>query len=245
MSQCCCAYGGLRVGLQSYTLRKFEFEPMLEAVNSLGMPFIEVFPGHHPADANDADMRALYEKHDVELVSRGVLSFGKDPEEDRAHFEFAKRWGIKVLSANPTIESLPGLDKLVEEYDVKIAIHNHGPKSTYPDQSVIGPALEGRHPHIGLCVDTGHFLRAHADPLAILDEFADRVHSVHLKDMDPDDNEYIVGDGPLDLTAVMNKLQGMRFQGPIAIEYEEDPENPVPALEIALERIAAACKRCC
>jgi len=134
------------------------------------------------------------------------------------------------------------MDKLVEEFDVKLAIHNHGPKSTYPNQSVIGPALQGRHPHIGLCVDAGHFLRANVDPVAILGEYPDRIHSVHLKDMDPDDNEFIVGDGPLDLDAFMKKLMEMNFQGPIAIEYEEDPENPVPALEKALDKIEAACK---
>ena len=242
MCECCSRFGGLGVGLQSYTLRQFGFEDMLKAVAGLDLPFIEAFSRHHPIDADDAQMRALYEKYNVDLASMGVLGFGKDAAADRAHFEFAKRWGITVLSANPTIDGLADLDALVEEFDVKIAIHNHGPTSTYPDPSVIRPALEGRHPNIGLCVDTGHFLRAHVDPIDILNEFEDRVHSVHLKDMDADNKEYIVGDGPLDLDAVMEKLLDMEFAGPIAIEYEEDPENPVPALETALERIAAACR---
>ena len=242
MCECCNRFHGLHVGLQSYTLRKFSFEDTLKAVNGLGLPFIEVFPGHHPDDADDGEMGALYDRYDVALASRGVLPFGADPEKDRASFEFAKKWGIQVLSGNPVIENLSDLDKLVEEYDIKVAIHNHGPKSTYPDQSVIRPALEGRHPNIGLCVDSGHFLRANVDPVEILDEFADRVHSVHLKDMDPDDNEYVVGEGPLDLDAFMKKLIDMDFHGPIAIEYEEDPENPVPALEKALDKIAEACK---
>jgi len=242
MCECCNRFHGLHIGLQSYTLRKFSFEDMLKAVNGLGLPFIEVFPGHHPDDASDDEMRALYDQYDVALASRGVLPFGADPEKDRANFEFAKRWGIQVLSGSPVIEKLPDLDKLVEEYDIKIAIHNHGPTSTYPDQAVIRPALEDRHPNIGLCVDSGHFLRANVDPVEILDEFADRVHSVHLKDMDPDDKEYVVGDGPLDLDAFMKKLIEMDFRGPIAIEYEEDPENPVPALEKALGKIAEACK---
>ena len=242
MCDCCSRFRGLRVGLQSYTLRKFSFEDMLKAVHDLDLPFIEVFPGHHPEDADHGEMEALYDKYHVELVSRGVLPFGADPAKDRASFEFAKRWGIKVLSANPKIESLPALDKLVEEYDIQIAIHNHGPTSTYPDASVIRPALKDRHPHVGLCVDSGHFLRAKVDPIAILEEFPERVHSVHLKDMDPDDKEYIVGHGPLDLDGFMQTLLEMGFEGPIAIEYEEDPENPVPALESALDRIAAACK---
>ncbi len=242
MCSCCQRFAGLHIGLQSYTLRKFEFEDMLKIVSDLGLSFIEAWPKHHPFDSDDDQMRALYEKYDVHLASAGVLPFGANPEQDKAAMEFAKRWDIQVLSANPVIDKLPEIDAVLEEYDVKLAIHNHGPTSTYPDQSVIRPALEGRHPNLGLCVDTGHFLRAKVNPLDILDEFADRVHSVHLKDMDPDDKEYIVGDGPLDLRGVMQKLVAMEFTGLIAIEYEEDPENPVPALEKALERIEAACR---
>ena len=51
----------------------------------------------------------------------------KDHEANRRWFEFAKKAGIKSISANPSEDSFDSLDKLCEEYQIRIAIHNHGP----------------------------------------------------------------------------------------------------------------------
>ena len=160
-------------------------------------------------------------------------------------FEFAKKLGIQLMMASPKHDALDALDKLTDQYQIKVGIHNHGPASAWPDIETIDKHIQGHSPLIGLCVDTGHFTRVPVDPVEVLHHFKDRVHMVHLKDIDKDENgqhgkEHIIGDGPLDLTAVMRLLQGWNFQGPISIEYEANTEDIMGDLRIALDRIEKA-----
>jgi inosose dehydratase len=237
-------FKGLRVGMQSYTFRKFSLEDTVAAVADLGLKEIEFCKVHVGVDSSSdeqAEARAAVAGAGLSVRAYGVSPFVADADENRRLFEFAKAWGVEVLTAHPTAESFDNLEALTEEYGVNIAIHNHGPDSPYPDAATIRKAVAGRSTRIGLSVDTGHFLRVPGeDPVAILDEFADRIHSVHLKDMNPDHEEYILDDGPLDLSGVLDKLIDIGFGGPLSIEYELDPEDPMPAMRETLARIEAA-----
>lgn len=237
-------FKGLRMGMQSYTFRKFSLEDTVNAVMDLGLDEIEFCKVHVGPDTPPEDQAVICASLDdlgVSVKAYGVSPFGADEAANRRLFEFAKDWGVEVLTAHPSAESFDNLEALTEEYGVKIAIHNHGPDSMYPDAAAIRKAVSGRSTRIGLSVDTGHFLRVPGeDPASIIDEFSDRIHSVHLKDMDRDDNEYILGDGPLDLSGVLNKLTEIGFSGPLSIEYELDPDDPMPAMRETLTRIEAA-----
>ena len=76
-------------------------------------------------------MNAKLKKHDVSISCHGVQGFTKDHNENRKMFQFAKMAGIKNISANPSPDSFDSLDKLVAEFDIRIAIHNHGPDALY------------------------------------------------------------------------------------------------------------------
>src|SRR5262245_54321177 len=145
------------VGLQSYTLRKFPAEKALQIIrDDLALHYVEFYPDHFPVTADAQVLQAMLGKlkqHDIALDAHGVHGFSKDEEANRKIFAFAKAAGIRNLSADPTPESFASLEKLVAEFDVRIAIHNHGPGSRYDKIADVVNALKGKHPAIGACID--------------------------------------------------------------------------------------------
>ncbi len=123
-------YGGFNMGLQSYTLRSFDVDRALDEINKLGLHGVELFNAHFSVDSSDADIAAMKSKTKalgIEMMGHGVNPFTADHEANRRWFEFAKKAGIKNLSADPHEDAFDSLDKLCEEYQIRIAIHNHGP----------------------------------------------------------------------------------------------------------------------
>jgi len=129
-------------------------------------------------------------------------------------------------------------------------MHNHGPGGELKSVEAIAAIMKNHGPRVGLCVDTGHYLRLPLNPLDVLKAFPERIHAVHLRDMDPDKDpikgdggnykEYIPGQGPLDLRGVMQLLLSWKYRGTIGLEYKPNPEDPTPDLRIALSNIEAA-----
>ena len=237
-------FQGLKIGMQSFTLRGFDMPGAIERIAQLGLKHVE-FGKKHLSPENDgqrAQAIALCAKHGITISACGVAPFGRDESANRMWFEHARKLDAEVISGNPQPDCLDALDSLTDQFKIKVAIHNHGPGSLWPDIETIEKGLKGRSPRIGLCVDTGHFLRVPVDPVEVLRHFKDCVHAIHLKDMDVDKDgkhgkEFIVGEGPLDLKAVLKALLEWRFAGPISIEYEVHPENPMEDLKITLANI--------
>ena len=241
-------FKGLKIGMQTFTLRNFDFAGVVERVDELGLKYVETAKKHVTAESDEAEISQaldLCAARGITINCAGVGNLVADVDANRPVFEFAKRLGVKYMMANPQPDSMDALDKLVDEYEIKVGIHNHGPTSTWPDIETIDKAIQGHSPLIGLCADTGHFLRVPVDPMDVFNHFGDRVHSIHLKDIEEDKDgehgqEHIVGDGPLDLKAVLDWLVARDFGGPVSIEYEINPEDPMPDLKIALDRIEQA-----
>jgi sugar phosphate isomerase/epimerase len=243
-------YAPFRIAIQSYSMRKFDFEKAIETLFDLHVPFIEIWPDHMPLNLSDFDFKKFVKamRHNmVAKIGYGVVDFGKDAEKNRAAFEFGRKLNLWAITADPEPESFPSLEKLVEEFKIKIAIHNHGPEDKHwgtPDR--LEKALQGKHPSIGLCVDTGHYLLAGVDPIEVVRKFKDRVYEVHLKDVKTEGGKKkysLLGQGDLDLVALLKELKKVGFRGGLAIEYEEDEDNPVPALEKCLKAVQEAVKK--
>ncbi|MCF6285786.1 MAG: sugar phosphate isomerase/epimerase [Candidatus Hydrogenedentes bacterium] len=225
------------MGSQSYSFRKFDTIGAINGVQKLGLNSIEFCGVHFPCDANDPDLgkvKELIKKTGIQVPCYGVESFGADEAANRKKFEFAKSMGIKILTAHPKPESFDNLDKLTEEYGVKIAIHNHGPKAQYNTVQDTLDAIKDHSPMIGACVDTGHVIRSNEKPHEVIAALGDRVHSMHLKDWIHGAEEEILGEGDIDLVAVAKVLKKLKFAGPLMVEYENSPENPGPDMKIGL-----------
>jgi sugar phosphate isomerase/epimerase len=237
-------FGGWPIGVQSYSLRKFNTVEAIRHIQGMGVHFAEFYSKHLAIDASAdqlAETKKLLASADVTLNAHGVSGFSKDHEANRKVFAFAKRAGIKNITANPEPDAFDSLDKLVAEYDIRICIHNHGP-------GALLDAVEGHDKRIGACVDTGHFIRSGEDPVEAVRKIKDRVFAVHLKDDthkgDKGSHNVVIGKANLDVTGIFKALRDIKFpaDGSISLEYESNPDNPIDdmkqCLAVARESIA-------
>ena len=243
-------YAPFRMGLQGYTFREFDFEKTVETLYELHIQYMEIWEGHFPLDSGEFDFKKRLKsmRHNmVRKIAYGVVSLGKSAGEDRDIFEFAKKLRLYALTANPEPACLPSLDKLIEEYHIAVGIHNHGPEDrNYGRLEPLKKALDGRHKNLGLCIDTGHFLRAGVNPVEVAREFKGRIFSVHLKDVKTEGGKSrytILGQGDLDLVGFLKALKEGGFKGPLALEYEEEPENPIESVKKCLQAVQEAVKK--
>jgi len=234
-----------RVGAQSYSFREFDFEGSIKSLEKLGVVYIEYCAVHFPPDPGHKGFARIKERlaeEGIKTLAFGVEGFGGDEAANRRKFEFGQALGIEVFTADPTPDSFGNLDKLTEEFGIKIAIHNHGPKARYDKVKDTLDAVKGHSPLIGACIDTGHVIRSGENPVEAAEQLGDRVLSLHLKDWAPGGDEQILGNGALDMAALVRTLDAIRFTGPIMMEYENSPENPVPEMRIGLENWLNACE---
>lgn len=238
-------YHGFKMGIQSYTLRGFPVEKALETSAKLGLKYWESFSGHIPVTTvpgTIAAQKKMLADHGIKMMAYGVVSFDGKETAARQYFDYAKAMGIETLSANPNKDkaTFDLLDKLVEEYGVNIAIHNHGPGALYDKIDDVVKMVKDRNPRIGACVDTGHYLRSKESPVEAIEKLKGRVYGVHLKDVKDAKVFKIAGEGDLDILGCLKALKAQDYKHVLALEYEENPSNPVADLEACLKNVRAA-----
>lgn len=237
------AWGGFPLGVQSYSLREFNTVEAVRHIQGMGIHYIEMYGKHLSPDASEdqiAETLKLLKDAGIKLQGHGVHRFSKDHEANKKLFAFAKKAGVKVITADPDPESFDSLDKLVAEYGIRIAIHNHGPTHRYNKISDTAKAIEGRHKFVGACVDTGHYIRSGEDPVKAVREFGDRCFAAHIKDEEkantPASNNVVIGKGHLDVVALFKALKSVKFpaEGSLSLEYEANPKNPIDDMKACL-----------
>ncbi len=225
-----------KLGLQSYSLRTMPFDKAVATIKQLGLTYFEAFPGHLPIE-RAKEAKKILDEHGVKIIAYGVVGMGRDESPLRRVFEFAKMMGIEVLTADPEPESFDLLDKLVDEYGIYIAIHNHGPKSRYPGVDSVVKAIQGHHEKIGLCYDTGHGARAGDNIVEAVSKIGKRIYGVHLKDVNEQKHDVAIGTGILDIRGFVKALKDVGFKGAFMLEYELEPKDPLPGIQKSLEFI--------
>ena len=207
----------------------------LKHTRDLGFTFVEFYPGMYPIASDAAAIDTMKKKlADLGLTisAHGVNRFTKDAAANRKMFEFAKAAGIKTFGADPDPDSFASLDELVKEFDVRVAIHNHGPTHRYNKAIDVLHAVEKYDPRIGACADLGHYLRSGERPVEVIRLLKGRLYGIHLKDfaeMQDKTKGVILGKGHMNVPAVMGALVAADFpaDGALSIEYEENPQNPL------------------
>lgn len=225
----------LNLGVQLYSLRGYKVDEALRHARDLGFKFVEFYPGMYPlnADATAIDaMKKQLADLGLTISAHGVNRFTKDAVANRKMFEFAKAAGIRTFGADPDPDSFASLDELVKEFDIRVAIHNHGPTHRYNKAIDVLQAVEKYDSRIGACADLGHFLRSGERPVEVIRLLKGRLYGIHLKDfaeMQDKTKGVILGKGHIDVPAVMAALIAVDFpaDGALSIEYEENPQNPL------------------
>lgn len=224
-----------QLGIQLYSLRGFDIDAALKHAAELGFSQVEFYSGMLATNASDEEIEATKKKVadlGMSISAHGVNRFTKDAKANRALFVFAKKLGIKTLTADPDPESFASLNDLVKEFDIRIAIHNHGPRHRYNKAADVLSAIEGFDERIGACADLGHYIRSGQKPTEVIRLLKGRLYGIHLKDFAEMKNKtegVILGKGHMDVLGTFQALKMVGFpnDGAISLEYEENPKDPI------------------
>jgi sugar phosphate isomerase/epimerase len=226
----------LKLGLASYTLRNFDLDKTLAMTRRLGLKYIALKSVHLPLESSPAQIAKEAEKvknAGLELYGGGVIYMKDEAEVNRA-FDYAKAAGMKVIIGAPVPELLALVNQKVQQYDIKVAIHNHGPgDKNYPTPASVYERIKDLDKRIGLCNDIGHTMRAGEDPSVSAERFADRLLDVHIKDESAamaKGQAVEVGRGVIDIPKFLRTLSKINYNGVVAFEYEKDADDPLPGL---------------
>jgi inosose dehydratase len=217
-----------RLGLETYCFHDVDFAATLAHTKALGLKYLEIHDGHLPYESTpDTLGKARAALDGAGITPEGVYihdAFTDSEAVARPIFEYAKRMGFAYINGGPKQEALPLLDRLVPEYGIQIAIHNHGPGSRYETLEQVTSVL-GQHPQLKACVDIGHFARSKEDPVKAIRVIGGKAVAVHLKDVDASGGNVVVGEGTIDMPGVFAALADTGFTGLLVLEYEGDFDN--------------------
>jgi sugar phosphate isomerase/epimerase len=249
---------GWRVAVQAYSFKKFTFFEAVDKAEALGLRYIEAY-SKQPISADMPEVtthftmseetrQAIREKlklAGITLTNYGVVK-GKNEEEWRQIFGFARDMGIETIASEPADDAMDLVEQLSEEFGVNVAIHNHAKPSHYWDPKIVLAACEGRSKRLGACADTGHWMRSGLDPLEALKLLEGRLVSFHLKDLNesgaPKAHDVPWGTGKGDVKALLAEARRQGFRGVFSIEYEhnwDDSQGEIAECIKYFDQIAA------
>lgn len=230
---------GFKLGVASYSFREFSRRIAIRWTKKLNVAYINVKDVHLPLKASAKDIekaRKEFKDAGLTVLGGGNITFDKDDEADiRSKFEYAKAAGMPLIVCAPTAVTLPRMEKYVKEYDIKIAVHNHGPEDKhFPTPQSVLAIVKNMDPRCGLCIDIGHTARTGIDVVASIREAGPRLLDMHVKDLSDfskKEAKVPVGDGLMPFPAIFRELKKMNYQGGVMLEYEIDEDDPVPAMQ--------------
>jgi sugar phosphate isomerase/epimerase len=240
---------GWRLGCQAWTFNSFTFFEAMDKTASLGLHFIEAFPGQKLSAANPegvgpklpADVRkelkARLTDKGLKLVNFGVGAYDKEA------FEFAKDMGIETLVSEPPFEAFDDIDKLCEEYHINVALHDHPKPSRYWSPDIVLTACKDHSKRIGACCDTGHWMRSDIKPVEALKKLEGRIISFHVKDLNeygPKAHDVPWGTGRADVKGMLTEVKRQGIKPVFSMEYEHQYTMPELARCVAyFDQVAA------
>ncbi|MGC2297558.1 MAG: sugar phosphate isomerase/epimerase [Acidobacteriaceae bacterium] len=229
----------IRLGLASYTFRNFTRAQLIGFMKDLNLDDLNAkdTKDHLPMDpAAEPQALADYKAAGIRLHAAGTISLSTDSDDDmRGKFEYLKRAGIGVMVAgDPTPQDLPRVEKFVREYDIRVAIHNHGPedKMWHSPLDVL-KVVGNMDPRIGCCIDVGHAARAGTDVVEAIHTVGPRLFNMHMKDLtdfSSKESQVAVGDGKIPVRGIFDALVAIKYPGFVDLEYEVHPDDPMPGV---------------
>jgi inosose dehydratase len=239
---------GLKIGVASYSLRKFTLDETIEMTQQLGVGYITLKSMHLEMNSTKAEREAVAKKvkdAGIKLMGGGVIKLPNDEAVSRNAFEYARDAGMPVIVASPSLDAMQLVDKLVKEFDIKVAIHNHGPSDdAFPSPLDAYKAAQPYDERIGCCIDIGHTVRLGGiDEIEIIHAVKDRLHDFHIKDVtlrEADGKTTEVGRGAINIPGVLKALMDVKFRGHVALEYEKNEDNPMPGMYESIGYIKGA-----
>lgn len=227
--------GEIRLGVASYSFREFSRNLAIKMSKQLNLTYINIKEFHLPYKSTPEELekgRKQFESAGLKIVGGGTIYFPKEDDADiRFYFDYCKKAGMPLITGAPTHKTLPMLEKFVKEYDIQVAVHNHGPEDKYwPSIRDVLKVARDMDPRIGVCCDIGHEVRAGKDLLESIEMAGPRLLDLHIKDlksMSDKGSQVPVGDGILPIPGLFKMLKKIGYKGYVNLEYEIDGDSPM------------------
>jgi sugar phosphate isomerase/epimerase len=227
----------LKLGLASYSAREFPLDRTLEWAKQMGITHMTFKDVHIPRTDPPETTRALAAKvraAGITIMGGGTINLPNDPAQIKKDFEYAKNAGFPLIYVSPDPAALDSIEQMAKEYDIRVAIHNHGPEDKWwPRPQDAYAAVKARDKRLGLCIDVGHTLRTGTDPARACRECRDRLYDMHVKDLKvktDKDSQVAVGRGIIDFPGLFRTLIDIGYQGQVGLEYEINAKDPLPGM---------------
>ena len=239
------------VGLQTWTCRNMKFDEVVAFAVKHKIKNIQMIGSHMNPDAAPEETKrklAILAEKGLVCYTFGVAGTSPDKEKNRKLFEFAKLVGCKLIVVEPKNDKAlwDGLEELVKEYDIKLAIHNHGKDSVYGTPEKVWSVLKNRDKRIGVCMDVGHITGAGFDAAKAFLEYEGRVYDIHLKDKKIEKVagkdvmlDVMVGTGAANYKGLLAELKKAKWDGVMAIETDNGnfAKEPTEFVAAAIEYV--------
>ena len=231
-----------KLGIATYSLRKFPRGQAIAMLKQMKVKYINIKDVHLAMNASPEEIKAgrkEFEDAGFIIEGGGTISFPKDDEQDiRSRFEYAKTAGLPIIVCAPTHTTLPKMEKFAKEYNIKVAVHNHGPEDKqFPTPQSVLDVVKNMDPRMGLCIDCGHTSRTGVDVVESIRVAGARLHSMHMKDLADakvKESQCDVGDGVLPIAAIFKQLHKMNYTGGVMLEYEINENDPMMGMQKSL-----------
>jgi len=234
--------GDLRLAVCSYSLRSFPRAQAIAMIKQLNVSYVSIKEMHLLYKSTPEELaagRKEFEDAGLVITSGGVVYMQKDDEADiRTYFEYAKRCGMPMMVIGATPATLPKIERFVKEYNIPVAVHNHGPEDKiFPTPQSALKLMGGMDPRVGVCIDVGHTVRTGVDLVETIRTAGSRLLDFHIKDLrdlKESKSQCAVGEGAMPVVAMFKELKRMNYRGLIGLEYEIDANDPVPGMQKSL-----------
>lgn len=226
----------LPIGMAGYTFAKFDLEKAIAMMKRVNIANISVKDIHLPLNSTPEKIQAVLEQFKaggIHVYGVGVIYMKSEKAVDDA-FAYAKRVGVPLIVGVPNPELLDYTEAKIKEYNIKLAIHNHGPEDKlYPGPKNVYDLIKNRDARMGICLDIGHAQRAGEDPARAIIAYKERIFDLHIKDVTEGSNKgkaTEIGRGVIDFAALIKALRKIKYSGYSSIEYEKDMTDPLPGI---------------
>ena len=231
----------VRLGVASYSLREFPLDKALEMVKSLRTPYVNFKSVHVPYEKSPEELAAIrkqVEDAGFKIVGGGTITFNEDTDAGvEKYFAYAKAAGMPTIVCTGPVAVLPRVEKFAKQYDIKVAIHNHGTEDKiYPSPYDVLKHVKGMDSRMGLCIDIGHTVRTGTDAVKAVLDAGPRLHDMHAKDLTDltrRDSQVAVGEGKIPIASIFRALQTIKYPGYVNLEYEIHAKDPLPGMQIS------------
>lgn len=226
----------LPVGIAGYTFYKFDLETSIAMMKKLGVHYLSVKDIHLPLNSSQETINATLAKYkaaDIHVYTVGVIYMKTKEAVDQA-FAYAQKCGVPMIVGVPDYNLLDYTEEKVKEYNIKLAIHNHGPEDAlYPGPKDVYDRIKHRDPRMGLCIDIGHAVRAGTAVDKAVKEYKSRLFDLHIKDVSiaaKEGKAIELGRGVIDFPALVKALNKIGYKGVCSIEFEKDMSDPMAGI---------------